>query len=372
MVLPKVLPRALPAGLSRVAVLVSTALLSFGLPVPAASAVAVPPTQGTDSPSAASWLERAAAAPDQVSFHATQLVTSWGPQGASTAVLDVVHAAQQGSQITVRGSGASEGVKAFVQRSAHVLGPSVDGGPLSLLKSTYELVFAGETKTIGRPAVLVEARRDDWTLAARFWIDRATGLLLQRQLYTGDGLKVVRATVFTELKVGAGSQFMRHLPPMLADGAEETVGTEEAGLLRAQGWNCADQLPASLRLYDVLRDDAGGSVQFVYSDGLFNVSVFEQRGALDPAALTGYKATTTAGGAPVYVRHGMPSYAVWASQGIVYTLVGDIPYDVMDRVIEAFPHELPAQVGTVQRVSNGLAKMALWLTPMGALSAKLG
>ena len=29
--------------------------------------------------------------------------------------------------------------------------------------------------------------RDDQTLAARFWIDRATGLLLQRQLFSSDG-----------------------------------------------------------------------------------------------------------------------------------------------------------------------------------------
>jgi negative regulator of sigma E activity len=362
-------------ALSRVAVLVSTVLISFGVPAPPVSAVSVPPAQGEDSPSAISWLERAATAPDRVSFHATQLVTSWGPHGASSATLDVIHAAQQGSQISVVGPGSSEGAKAFVQRNAEH-GPSVDGGPLSLLTATYELVFAGRTRMIGRPSVLVEARRGDDTLAARFWIDQATGLLLQRQLFTVDGKQLVRATVFTRLEVGEKADFLSHLPPMLPEGGEDALRTDEAGQLRADGWNCADQLPGALKLYAVHRDGAGGSIQFSYSDGLFNVSVFEQRGALDPAAvaghMAGYTATTTTDGAQVYVRHGMPSYAVWASQGIVYTLVGDIPYDVMHRVIEAFPHEVPTRMSTVQRVSNGLAKMALWLTPMGAVSPKLG
>lgn len=359
-------------NLSRVAVLVSTALLSFGLPLPQARAEQLPPSERGDSPSAIKWLERAASAPDRVSFHATQQVTSWGPQGASSAMLDVVHAAQQGSQITVLGTGESDGVKAFIQRTEHALGPTVDGGPLSLLKATYELVLAGEASTIGRAAVLVEARRDDQTLAARFWIDKATGLLLQRQLYTVDGSKVVRATVFTALDVGPKQEFMSHLPPMLPEGDEPPLGTGEAGRLRNEGWNCADQLPASLRLYDVHTDAVAGSIQFAYSDGLFNVSVFEQRGALDPAALTGYTAATTHDGAPVYVRYGMPSYAVWESRGIVYTLVGDIPFDVMDQVVAAFPHELPEQPRAIDRMGKGLAKMALWLTPMGALSSKLG
>ncbi|MFC0629128.1 sigma-E factor regulatory protein RseB domain-containing protein [Kribbella deserti] len=359
-------------SLQRVAVLVGTALLSFGLPVPHAQAESPPPADRADSPSAITWLERAASAPDRVSFHATQQVTSWGPQGASSAVLDVVHAAQQGSQITVLGTGESDGVKAFIQRTEHSLGPTVDGGPLSLLQATYQLVLAGETSTIGRSAVLVEARRDDQTLAARFWIDKVTGLLLQRQLFTVDGTKVVRATVFTALDVGPKQEFISHLPPMLPEGGESALGKHEAGRLRSEGWNCADQLPASLRLYDVHTDQASGSIQFAYSDGLFNVSVFEQRGALDPAALTGYTAATTHEGAPVYLRYGMPSYAVWESNGIVYTLVGDIPFDVMDQVVAAFPHELPEQPRALDRMGKGLAKMALWLTPMGALSSKLG
>jgi sigma-E factor negative regulatory protein RseB len=356
-------------SLPRLAILVSTALIGFGLPMPAVAAP-TPAADREDSPTAISWLERAAAAPDRVSFHGTQIITAWGPQGASSAMLEIVHAAQQGSEISVVGAGASPGAKAFVQRADHTSGPTVDGGPLSLLKATYDLVYKCCTETIGRRSVLVEALRGDKTLAARFWIDKATGLLLQRQLFAVDGRTMVRATVYTELEVD-DSDFLGHLPPMLP-GVVESVGLGGVDNLRSQGWTCADKLPASLRLYDVHQDTAAGSLQFSYSDGLFTVSVFEQRGALDPAAVAGYTATSTAAGAEVYVRHGMPSYAIWSSGGIVYTLIGDLPYDVLGQVVAAFPHEAPPKVTAVHRVGIGLAKMALWLTPMGALSRKLG
>jgi hypothetical protein len=356
-------------SLSRLAVLVGTALIGFGLPMPAMAAPA-PTGQREDSPLAISWLERAAAAPDRVSFHGTQIITSWGPQGASSAMLDIVHAASQGSEISVVGSAASPGAKAFVQRADHAVGPTVDGGPLALLKATYVLAYKCCTDTIGRAAVLIEALRDDRTLAARFWIDKATGLLLQRQLFSNDGKTMVRATVFTDLEI-EDSEFLGHLPPM-APGAVEAVGMSNVDRLRSQGWTCSMAVPASLQLYDVHQDTATKSLQFSYSDGLFNVSLFEQRGELDPAAVAGYTATSTSEGARIYQRYGMPSYVVWSSDGIVYTLIGDLPYDVLGKVVAAFPHQPPPKVTAVQRMGTGLAKIASWLTPMGALSHKLG
>lgn len=348
-------------SLSRLAVLVSTALIGFGLPMPAVAVT----TPRQDSPNAISWLQRAAAAPDRVSYHGTQIITAWGPQGASSAMLDVVHAASQGSEISVVGSSSSPGAKAFVQRTTHT--GAVDGGPLSLLQATYQLVYKCCTDTIGRAAVLVEALRDDKTLAARFWIDKATGLLLQRQLFSSDGRTMVRATVFTELEI-EDSEFLSHLPPMAPSGVE-SIGMGKVDNLRSQGWVCAPELPASLKLYDVHQDTSNRSLQFSYSDGLFNVSLFEQRGALDPAAVAGFSSTETPG---VYLRYGMPSYVVWSSGGIVYTLIGDLPPDTLGRVVGAFPHDIPVKLTAIQRIGTGLAKIATWLTPIGALSGKLG
>lgn len=359
-------------SLTRLAVLVSTALIGIGLPLPAAAApVLVDPRADSaslgDSPSAISWLERAAAAPDRISYHGTQIITAWGPQGSSSAMLDIAHAASQGTEISVVGSASAPGAKAFVQRAGDGTGPAVDGGPLDLLKATYELVHKCCSETIGRTAVLVEALRADRTLAARFWIDKATGLLLQRQLFGTDGRTLVRATVFTELTIDK-SDFLGHLPPM-APGEPESVGLDRVDDLRLQGWTCSTELPGSLKLYDVRQDATTGSLQFSYSDGLFTASLFEQRGALDPAAVAGYTGIGIPG---VHVRYGMPSYAVWSSGGIVYTLVGDLPPDVLEQVVRAFPHQQPAKVTAIERIGTGLARMATWLTPMGALSRKLG
>lgn len=350
-------------SLSRLAVLVSTALIGFGLPMPA---FATPGVSRADSPTAISWLEKAAAAPNRVSYHGTQIITAWGPQGAASAMLDIVHAASQGSEISVVGSSSAPGAKAFVQR-ATTTGAAIDGGPLTLLQATYQLVYKCCTDTIGRTAVLVEAFRDDQTLAARFWIDTATGLLLQRQLFSVDGTTMVRATVFTELEI-EDSEFLGHLPPMVPNGVE-AMGMGKVGDLRSAGWVCAPELPASLKLYDVHKDTSNGSLQLSYSDGLFNVSLFEQRGALDPAAVAGFNSTDNPG---VYLRYGMPSYVVWSSGGIVYTLIGDLPPDMLGQVVRAFPHDVPVKLTAIQRMGTGLAKIATWLTPMGALSGKLG
>jgi negative regulator of sigma E activity len=352
-------------SLTRLAVLVSTALIGFGLPT---SAAAVPEVMKADSPTAVSWLRRAAAAPNHVSYHGTQIITAWGPQGSSSAMFDIVHAASQGSEISVLGS-SEPGAKAFVQR-ATTTDAAIDGGPLALLQATYELVDKCCTDVIGRTAVLVEALRDDKTLAARFWIDKATGLLLQRQLFSADGKTMVRATVFTELEIES-SEFLGHLPPMLPNGVE-SLGMGKVENLRSQGWVCAPELPASLKLYDVHQDTSNGSLQFSYSDGLFNASLFEQRGALDPAAVAGFASLDSADSPGVYVRYGMPSYVVWSSGGIVYTLIGDLPPEQLGQVVRAFPHDLPEKLSAIQRLGTGLAKIATWLTPMGALSPKLG
>lgn len=357
-------------SLSRLAVLVTTAVIGLGLPSPTAIAAPRPAAQPGDSPSAVAWLQRAAAAPGRVSFRATQVITAWGPQGASSARLDVVHAAQQGSEVTVLGSGASPGLKAFVQRAGHTATPAVDGAPLALLRANYHLVYQGVAPTIGRTAVLIEALRPDRTVAARFWIDQATGLLLQRQLFGTDGRTTVRATRFTELVVD-GSEFLSHLPPLLPD-AVRPVGPGEVEALRAQGWTCADALPGQLTLYDAHQDTSTGTLQFSYSDGLFAMSLFEQRGDLDPAAVAGYATTSTPSGAQVFVRPGMPSYAVWSSGGIVYTLVGDLPSGVLSQVVAALPHAPPPRITAVEQTGTGLARIARWLTPMGLLSRERG
>ena len=58
----------------------------------------------------------------------------------------------------------------------------------------------------------------------------------------------------------------------------------------------------------------------------------------------------------------MPSYVVWSSGGIVYTLIGDLPPDMLGQVVRAFPHDVPIKLTAVQRVGPGWRK-----SPRGSL-----
>ena len=173
---------------------------------------------------------------------------------------------------------------------------------------------------------------------------------------------MVRATVFTELEIEE-SEFLGHLAPMAPNGVE-SLGLGKVDGLRSEGWVCAPELPASLKLYDVHQDTTNGSLQFSYSDGLFNVSLFEQRApSIRPRS---------PGSAPPRPRR-LPALR----DAVVRRLVlGRDRLHAHRRPAagharaggRAFPHDVPIKLTAVQRVGAGLAKIATWLTPMGALS----
>ena len=76
-------------------------------------------------------------------------------------------------------------------------------GPLSLLTKAYTL-RAGEVDVVaGRNAQQVMAIRPDpdGSVAARFWLDEATGLLLRRELLDPQG-SVTHSSVFLAVRPG--------------------------------------------------------------------------------------------------------------------------------------------------------------------------
>jgi hypothetical protein len=68
--------------------------------------------------------------------------------------------------------------------------------------------------------------------------------------------------------------------------------------------------------------------QLFYSDGLLNVSVFEQPGHVDWDAMPRADATATVKGHRVH-RYSMPIGEAWVFDrgGVVYTVIGDVPGD---------------------------------------------
>lgn len=288
--------------------------------------------------------------------------------GSVTQVVELANLPGIGTVVTGAGRSAvlaGEGDSASIADSARVLG---------LLAENYRVLreSARDRTIAGRPAVEVEAHRPDGTLAARFWLDRATGLLLRRDLVATDGTLVSTMT-FTSLRLGRVA--VGPLPPLATDAWSATLDESQLAARRAAGCTCAMALPGGLTLLHARvssGSDNGGSpdvVHLLYSDGLSEVSVFDQLGRLDPDsdALSnqGFQSTTY-GGVPVLERSVVStgpnaiSEWVWQCGRSVVTLVApSAPYDQTQRRAAAIvaalyvPSTADQSPGLAARIARG-------------------
>jgi MucB/RseB N-terminal domain len=317
----------------------------------AALLLAEPAYAGTlrDAPSAVSLLRQSARAGNMVTYSGTQFVTVWsgnGSRGTAAVLAEVRHSPSTGTSYQVTGGHARGSIRAeeFTDRTL-----------VDRIISGYELALAGMDSVAGRDTYVVEARRDDDSLAARLWADTETYLLLRREIYDESG-KMVRASGFLDVTV---------------QGDPST--TSEAPVSSAQSKSLPDVSPLPRRLgdalvlHDVTRLTMGDDTvtHLVYSDGLSNVSVFVQRGRLDEEHLDGFARRTVAG-TPVYVAEGIPQRATWACYGYVYTVVADVSSTSLETMVAALPRNNEwADVSFGDRVARGLNRVGGWLNPFG-------
>jgi sigma-E factor negative regulatory protein RseB len=339
-------------------------------------------------------LTRAARAQRSASYSGLQFVSAWSDGTARNYLVDVDHR-EGATLLRVRdgradGQGVAVTVTAPAQTGVSAYGARVSFGggergprPLSdadaateaqlrLLADNYRLAVGGVETVAGHPARIVEVRRVDGSAAARFWIDEVSALLLRREVYDESG-RVLRTSGFLDVEP-ARRTFVKVLPPALPDPwPEEDAPASDpitaAHRLRAAGWTCPRELGTlSLRAARQLDGAAetsgtvtGEVVHLSYSDGLASVSVFEQRGHLDPAGLAGYRAERVGRGT-VHVAGSSPLRVVWSTGGSVYPVVADAPRETVDRIVAALPHDAPAD-GDVARVQRGMTRIASWLNP---------
>jgi len=84
-------------------------------------------------------------------------------------------------------------------------------------------------------------------------------------------------------------------------------------------------------------DEDHGTVHLFYSDGLFSVSVFEQKGDLDPTGLpAGAEPRSVQGQDVRQYRTPGGVVMVWQSDDVVYTTVSDAPVDQIDHILADF------------------------------------
>jgi sigma-E factor negative regulatory protein RseB len=308
-------------------------------------------------------LSQAAQACRTITYQGVEVLGEWGGPGPATSVVNVWH--------TPGGVTLAEAVAAaphwsgeaphIVLPGSYLGGQALVGGVMlgmsprlvRLLSANYLVTAGGWGRVAGRPARVVTAVRPDGRLAARFWLDKTTGLPLRRETFDARG-HLVSDAAFAKLAVGPAAG----RPPAAAPRQWVTAGPAR---LRAQGWPVPGPLPGDLVLVGAREGSTGTGpvVDLDYSDGLSLVSVFLQRGHLR-ARPTGWSRTAL-GGSPVYADDSDGQTFVWPAHGFVYTLVAAASPQTVTQVVTALPHD--STPGLLARFRQGLHRLLSWLVP---------
>lgn len=279
-------------------------------------------------------LEQARQAAEHTDFDGVLEVRWW--DGATT----------QSQQLTVQAAGGSVTVRgATLVMAKPALGPllaQAGGGweemwlpSLALTprpdgSSKYVTMPATDGPTVaGRTTRVVDVRRDG-ALQERIYLDTQTSLLLERDQYDAGG-RVIRTLAFDSVRIGPEPAPPAD-PPSPAHHAPSAVSPERMARTMAAPTTLADGYQR-LGIYR-----SGDVVQVLYSDGLYDLSLFEQQGRLRRSDLPG-------AGEPVAVgrmsgwRYPWPGgqLVVWSSAGKVFTAVSDAPADQVLTAVRSLP-----------------------------------
>lgn len=320
-------------------------------------------TGGADEEEARATLARMHHAEVGTPYEGTRFVSAWTTTGTTTLLLEIKHVPGKGTVVHLVGTKARKAGMRY-ERRARLGARGLTGQTLRLLVRNYRLMIAATQSVAGRQAHVVEAHRRDGSLAARFWVDRATGLLLRREIHNRRG-RVVRASAFIQLDMGKPAR-MGHSPAPAPRPWRHRLRPAELGSLRTNGWTIPRALPGGLSLVDARRGTVHGRpvVHLSYSDGLFMVSLFLQRGNLATRTLHDWHETTLKGCCDVYRQDTIPRRVTWSGDDHVYMLVADAPPHVVRGAVAALPH-IDRSTTLWERMTRGFDQLGTWLNPFG-------
>ncbi|MEV7011893.1 sigma-E factor regulatory protein RseB domain-containing protein [Streptosporangium sp. NPDC051022] len=330
--------------------LILAVVMLLGL-VAGSPAHAAPPDDAESEDPGLHLLREAAIASRTRGYAGTQYVTTWGRSGSFSSVTEVRNIPGQGLTVHAQPSGVTTKVDPGTPAGS-MAAPSET--MLEVLARNYRVVVAGVGQACGRPASLVHVLRADGTLAARYWLDRAAGLALRRELFDGRG-QIVHVGAFVDLSLDPARK--------IAGGALAAGGLDlgETPRLLAQGWRFPAALPGRLELF-AAHAATTGYLYLGYSDGLSVVSVFVEPGVLDEDRLRGWHAQRR-DGHTIWMRNSAEQETIWASGGHVYTVFADAPADTVDAAVAALPHEPVPSLWS--RLGRGAHRLLSWVNPFG-------
>jgi sigma-E factor negative regulatory protein RseB len=317
-------------------------------------------------------LAQAAQAAIVTSYQGQEIVTRWSQGGGSVLVSSIWHVSGGQTVTQTTADGASYSSQSYL--SSDTDGQSPEGvlgvtAPLvQLLESHYVVAYAGAGSADNRTAQVVEAWRADGSIAARFWLDDATKLPLEREVFD-TAAHVIGQDVFIDVSFTTRAESPQQAPAASAsarvsaapqDPWTDPLSRRQLLALRSRGWLVPAALPGGLSLFTGAETlaDTGAVLDLGYSDGLSMVSVFEQHGKL-PARLPGWR-KIKAGGHAVFTLPDQRSLT-WSGHGMVFTMMADAPSASVDAAVGALPHDGPT--GFWKRMSRGLVRVASWVNP---------
>ncbi len=328
-------------------------------------------TRKRSNPLALNLMTGAAQAAVVTSYQGEEIDYRWDTGGGTALMSDICHVSggQTLTQTLATGTGAS--TQPYVsadpdgQSPEGVLG--VTATLVKLLEDHYVVGYAGSGSAGNRAARVVEAWREDGSLAARFWLDSATMLPLEREVFD-PAAHVINEGVFINVHVAApstGPSCTAFAPAQAADqqASSWAFPMPPARLLALgrRGWKVPPTLPDGLTLFTggATSTGTGPVLDLAYSDGLYVVSLFEQHGKL-AAKLTGWQKVTV-GGRTVYAAMPAQRSLTWAGDGMVYTVIADAPAQTVATVVRALPYDKPP--GFWKRMTRGLTRLAGLVNP---------
>jgi hypothetical protein len=214
----------------------------------------------------------------------------------------------------------------------------------------WELSVRDGPTVAGRPTREIDATdRRHGKVRERLYLDESTSLLLRREQLDTRG-RMVRAVGFTSIGEPLGTLF--GALPAEAPTAPARSTSRQPHVLHEVTAPFRAPRAAGDRFQLVGRyDEAHGTLHLFYSDGLYSVSVFEQKGDLDPTGLpAGAEPRTVQGRDVREYRTPGGVVMVWQSDDVVYTSVSDAPVDQIDQVLADFG--LSPSPNALDRVTN--------------------
>lgn len=272
----------------------------------------------------------------QVPVHSAGGVLRFGDQVVGTGAQRMVH--------------GTDGWLSLWGHDVTTLGPS----PLDKYRLTVEPgpdVAARPTDMLA--VALVGASRP----RERLFVDRASGLLLRRELLDSHG-NPYRSVAFTTITTGAT------IVAAAVGGTPKATRSREPAPARhlKAPYKLKSRIGSGYRRVGAYK--AGGVVQQYFSDGLHGLSVFEQRGHLKSTA-KGLVGETGSGRQVEIAGRTMRAYSasvgeavVWESDGVVYTAVTDAPWSDLAAAVRDLPHADPP--GRLRRVAQTVVSLFRW------------